>query len=85
MAKPHFLIRRSRSGRFNFTLLASQGRITGVVTIATVGRTKDDIEGEAREKVRALADVLAHAVCSDDGSMRDADPDPRQVMRESCN
>lgn len=83
MAKPHFLIRRSRSGRFNFTLLASQGRITGVVTVATVGRTKDDIEGEARGKVRALADVLAQALCADDASVRDADPDPRQAMQES--
>ncbi|WP_375465159.1 hypothetical protein [uncultured Methylobacterium sp.] len=76
MAKPHFLIRRSRNGRFNFTLLAHHGRITGVVTVPTNDRTRADIEGEAREKIRALADVLAQVTGSVGEAGRDADARP---------
>lgn len=81
MAKPHFLIRRSRSGRFNFTLLSTHGRITGVVNVATTDRTKGEIEQEAREKIRALAGVLGHVISADD----DPDAEPGPVCREVYN
>ena len=55
----HYLVRRSRLGRFNFTLLATHGRITGVVTVATDNRTKAEIEQAAHDKIRALAAELA--------------------------
>jgi len=57
----HYLVRRSRLGRFNFTLLAQHGRITGVVTVPTENRTKAEIERAAHEKIRALAAELAAA------------------------
>lgn len=57
----HYLVRRSRLGRFNFTLLANHGRITGVVTVPTENRTKAEIERAAHEKIRALAAELAAA------------------------
>lgn len=46
-------------GRFNFTLLAAHGRITGVVVIPTENKTKDEIEQAAHRKIRALASELA--------------------------
>lgn len=48
-------------GRFNFTLLANHGRITGVVTVPTEDLTKAEIERAAHEKIRALAAELAAA------------------------
>ncbi|GJE53864.1 MULTISPECIES: hypothetical protein [Methylobacterium] len=59
MASPHYVIRRSRSGRFNFTLLAEHGRINGVVVVPTENRSKEEVAQHAREKIRALADDLA--------------------------
>lgn len=78
MTKPHFLIRRSRSGRFNFTLLAPQGRITGVVTVPTAGRTKGEIEAEARDRISALAGVLADVTDPGGDIEADDDSDPRR-------
>lgn len=57
----HYLVRRSRLGRFNFTLLAQHGRITGVVTVPTENRSKAEVERAAHEKIRALAAELAVA------------------------
>ncbi|NEU13879.1 hypothetical protein G3T14_17350 [Methylobacterium sp. BTF04] len=61
LAKPHYVVRRSRMGRFNFTLLAAHGRITGVVVVPIENRTKQEIEQEAHRKIRALAGELANA------------------------
>lgn len=60
----HYLVRRSRLGRFNFTLLANHGRITGVVTVPTENRSKAEIERAAHEKIRALAAELAAAAAA---------------------
>lgn len=62
MQQPHYLVRRSRMGRFNFTLLAKNGRITGVVVVPTANLTKDEIEEAAHAKIRALAGELIHTV-----------------------
>ena len=62
MQQPHYLVRRSRMGRFNFTLLAKHGRITGVVVVPTANRTKDEIEAAAHAKIRALAGELNQTV-----------------------
>lgn len=59
MASPHYVIRRSRSGRFNFTLLAEHGRINGVVVVPTDNRSKDEVQKLAHDKIRALAEDLA--------------------------
>lgn len=59
MASPHYVIRRSRSGRFNFTLLAEHGRINGVVVVPTDNRSKEEIARIARAKIRALAEEFA--------------------------
>lgn len=59
MASPHYVIRRSRSGRFNFTLLAEHGRINGVVVVPTDNRSKDEVQKLAYDKIRALAEDLA--------------------------
>ncbi|GJD95268.1 hypothetical protein [Methylobacterium iners] len=58
MPQPHYVIRRSRMGRFNFTLLGQHGRLTGVVVVPTENRTKPEVEEEARAKIRALAREL---------------------------
>jgi hypothetical protein len=61
----HYLVRRSRLGRFNFTLLGNHGRITGVVTVPVENRSKADIERAAHQKIRALVAELATASGSD--------------------
>lgn len=55
MAKPHYIVQRSRSGRFNVTLLTSDGRLTGFVTVPIEGRSTSEIKQQALEKIRALA------------------------------
>lgn len=55
----HYLVRRSRLGRFNFTLLGNHGRITGVVMVPIENRSKVEIEQDAHRKIRALVDELA--------------------------
>ena len=61
MAKPHYVVRRSRSGRFNFTLITDDGRLTGSVSTEPSGRPGTEIEQEARDKIRAIADSFATA------------------------
>lgn len=59
MSKVHYLVRRSRSGRFNFTLLSEAGRITGSVVVATTGKTPADIERDAHDQIRRLSETFA--------------------------
>lgn len=59
MAGPHFVVRRSRMGRFNFTLLTSSGRLTGSVTVPVEGRSNDELRHQAMEQIRALAEDFA--------------------------
>ncbi|MHC2019954.1 hypothetical protein [Methylobacterium sp. CM6247] len=53
--KTHYLVRRCRSGRFNFTLLTSTGRLNGTVTVPVDGKSVNEIKQEACEKIRKLA------------------------------
>lgn len=62
LGKPHYVVRRSRMGRFNFALLADHGRMTGMVVVPTENRTKSEIEREAHAKIRALAADLVQAI-----------------------
>lgn len=59
---PHYVVRRSRSGRFNFTFLSEHGRISGVVIVPTEKLTRDEIERRARTKIQELAAALAASV-----------------------
>ncbi|GAB6842516.1 hypothetical protein JCM2811A_15170 [Methylorubrum rhodinum] len=59
---PHYVVRRSRSGRFNFTLLSEHGRISGVVVVPTEKLSREEIERSARAKIQALAASLVAAV-----------------------
>ncbi|TXM66793.1 hypothetical protein FV226_23030 [Methylobacterium sp. WL12] len=61
MATPHYVVRRSRSGRFNFTVITDDGRLTGSVSTEPNGRTGTEIEQEARDKIRAIAESFATA------------------------
>ncbi|TXN03071.1 hypothetical protein FV222_08915 [Methylobacterium sp. WL103] len=61
MAKPHYIVRRSRSGRFNFTLITDDGRLTGSISTEPNGRPGNEIEQEARDKIRAIAGSFATA------------------------
>lgn len=70
MPTPHYVVRRSRSGRFNFTVLSEHGRINGVVTVATAGLSREEIEGCARAKIAALAETLVAV------ARRPVPPDP---------
>ncbi|MBB5760155.1 hypothetical protein HNR00_004901 [Methylorubrum rhodinum] len=59
--KPHFLLIRSRSGRFNLTLITDHGRLQGVVQVdVETHQSQDDIRKMAMEKVK----LLAEAFCS---------------------
>ncbi|WP_155912006.1 hypothetical protein [Methylobacterium sp. 77] len=58
MPQPHYVVRRSRMGRFNFTLIGAHGRMTGVVVISTENKTREEIEDQAHLKIRALAAEL---------------------------
>ncbi|HJE22374.1 MAG TPA: hypothetical protein K8W01_01770 [Methylorubrum populi] len=62
MPRPHYVVRRSRSGRFNFTLLAEHGRISGTVFVTTADLPRDEIERRAHEQIRALAETLVAVV-----------------------
>ena len=59
MAIPHYVVRRSRSGRFNFTLITDDGRLTGSVSTEPNGRPGTEIEQEALDKIRAIAESFA--------------------------
>ena len=62
LAPLHYVVRRSRSGRFNFTIITEEGRLTGSVSTEPSGRTRAEIEQEARGKIRAIAGNFAAAV-----------------------
>ena len=72
MAKVHYIVRRSRSGRFNFTLISEEGRLTGSVIIETKGKTRIDIERDARDQIRHLAEMFAKVVGSNELCASDA-------------
>ena len=64
LATPHYIVRRSRSGRFNFVLITDAGRLTGFVTTDLDGQPNSEIERQARDKIRALAESFAKATCT---------------------
>lgn len=59
MAQRHFVIRRSRLGRFNFALLTSAGRLTRSVTVPVEGRSNVELRQQAMEQIRVLAEDFA--------------------------
>ena len=61
MPKPHYVVRRSRSGRFNFALITQHGRLTGSVSISLDGKEGAEISRLARNKIQALAKTFAAA------------------------
>ena len=61
LANPHYIVRRSRSGRFNFTLITNDGRLTGSVSTEPNGRPSTEIKQEARDKIREIARSFATA------------------------
>lgn len=66
MEKPHYIVQRSRSGRFNFTLLTSAGRLTGSVVVPIDGRPSDEIKRLAFEQIRVLAEDFARVQVAKD-------------------
>ena len=78
MSKPHYVVRRSRSGRFNFALITDAGRFTGSVSTELDGRSGAEIEREARNKIRSLAASFAKAA----GLVLDAEAD-LQLARDT--
>ena len=61
MANPHYVVRRSRSGRFNFALIVGRGRLTGSVSISLDGKEGAEISRLARGKIHLLAKTFAAA------------------------
>ena len=61
MSKPHYIVRRSRSGRFNFTLISDHGRLTGSVSVSLDGKENAEINRLARDNIQALAKTFAGA------------------------
>ena len=61
MANPHYVVRRSRSGRFNFALIVGRGRLTGSVSISLDGKKGAEIGRLAHHKIQALAKTFATA------------------------
>lgn len=64
MSQVHYVVRRSRSGRFNFTLMSEGGRLTGSVIVVTTGKTGSEIEGDAHDQILHLAKMFAEAAAS---------------------
>ncbi|TXN72985.1 hypothetical protein FV230_03040 [Methylobacterium sp. WL6] len=79
MDKPHYIVRRSRSGRFNFVLITEAGRFTGSVSIRSEGQSSAEIKRQASDKIRALAKSFAEAtrgtLMTEDGPMNEAEAD----------
>ena len=61
LTKPHYIVRRSRSGRFNFVLITEAGCFTGSVSIRSEGQSSAEIKQQASDKIRALAISFAEA------------------------
>jgi hypothetical protein len=61
LPKPHYIVRRSRSGRFNFALITEAGRFTGYVTTSVESGSNDEMKRQAQDKIRALAESFAEA------------------------
>lgn len=59
LAAPHYIVRRSRMGKFNFVLITDGGRLTGSVTISLEGQSNVELERQARDKIRTLAEAFA--------------------------
>ena len=81
LSKVHYIVRRSRLGRFNFTLISEAGRITGVVVVPTAGRSGAELEHDARLKIRCLAETFA-GVVSPMPSVADDEPSDDPTMTD---
>ncbi|TXM67140.1 hypothetical protein FV229_10965 [Methylobacterium sp. WL120] len=58
------MVRRSRSGRFNFVLITEAGRFTGCVYVRSEGESSAEINRHASDKIRALAKSFGEATAS---------------------
>lgn len=61
MPRLHYVVRRTRFGKFCFTLMTSTGRLTGSVLVPITGQTSDELTRQGQEKIRALAAELLGA------------------------
>ena len=61
MDTPHYIVRRSRSGRFNFALITEAGRFTGYVMTSVESGSNDEMKRQAQDKIRALAESFIEA------------------------
>ena len=69
MRSPHYIVKRCRSGRFNFTLLTDHGRINGSVVIQIEkDQSRAEIEEAAHRKIRALVGDLAQIALTEQAS-----------------
>ena len=79
LTKPHYIVRRSRSGRFNFVLITEAGRFTGAVSIRSEGQSSAEIVRQTNDKIRALAksfsEVTSVTLMAEDEPMRGAEAD----------
>ena len=63
MRAPHYVMKRARSGRFNFTLLTDHGRINGSVMVPVEKHlSRSEISEAAHGKIRALVGDLVQVV-----------------------
>ncbi len=58
MTQPHLVIKRGHLGRYRFTLLTENGRVSGEVKVDNNGISRAEQDALAREEVRQLAATL---------------------------
>jgi hypothetical protein len=58
MTPPHLVIKRGHLGRYRFTLLTEDGRLSGQVKVQQSGASRAEQDALARAEVRQLAAAL---------------------------
>ena len=76
MTKPHYLVRRGRAGRFNFTHLTSTGRLKGFVTVSMDGRSDSELTRHAMDQIRTLAEDFARVQDTENSSPNNGSAEP---------
>jgi hypothetical protein len=58
LTQPHLVIKRGHLGRYRFTLLTDNGRVSGEVKVETSGASRAEQDAVARAEVGQLAATL---------------------------
>ena len=81
---PHYIVRRSRSDRFNCVLITEAGHFTGSVSVRSEGQSSAEIKQQASDKFCALTKSFAEAtsvmLMAEDGPMSETEAESRPPL-----